>query len=322
MLRVLVTLLLVALVLLPALRGDDPVPPPLDGATITDYRAAYDVDARGTLRAAETLTVSLGEPTAGLERRFDLGDPGDARGRRLPGEVSVTRDGQVEEVELRRDGSVLVARVGDHDRELTGEHVYVLRWTVRGVLAPASETDERARLRLDPLPSGWGLPVLRSRLSVDLPERPVRATCRAGERPCRPRIGDAGVVVATGRLAAGTPVRLDAVLDARSPQVQRLPWPLRLTPVVGDRWWPPLVVLVLGALAAYAGLRLAARPRDRRVRLVVLGALLLAGVALLLAPWSLVALVPGAFAAASAPLLLPRSSTGAEGRDHGGSPAT
>ena len=37
-------LLLVALVLLPALRTPDPVPEALEGATVTDYRAAYVLD--------------------------------------------------------------------------------------------------------------------------------------------------------------------------------------------------------------------------------------------------------------------------------------
>ncbi|SDS36282.1 Predicted membrane protein [Nocardioides scoriae] len=306
-------LLLVGLVLLPLLRTGDPVPEALRGATVTDYRAAYELDGRGTLSAAETLRVSLGAPRAGLVRVFDLADPGDGRVRRLPSEVTVTRDGQVEEVALERTGSTLVVRAGDHDRELGGEHVYVLRWRMPGVLVPASETDDRARLRLDALPAGWGMPVLRSRLSVDLPGRPEAVTCRVGDRACRPRIGGAGVVVTTGRLDAGTPVRLDAVLGSRSPEVERLPWPLRVTPVLGDRWWPPLLVLVLAALAAWAGVRLASRPRVRRARLVVLGAVLATGLALVLAPWSLLALVPGGLALGSLPLLLPAPSTAGEG---------
>ena len=224
---------------------------------------------------------------------------------RLPRGVGVTRDGRAEEVGLERRAGVVVARLGDHEEELVGEHVYVLRWSVPGVLARAGEADDRARLRLDLLPAGWGMPVLRSRTSVELPDRPGRVTCRAGVATCRPRVADSGVVVSTGRSPAGAVVRVDAVLGTDAPAVSRLPWPLRLVPALGERWWPPVVVLLLALATAYAGTRLAAHPRPRRTRLVVLGAVLLTGLVWLLAPWTLVVLVPGAFAVASVPLLLP-----------------
>lgn len=300
----LAAVLLVA-VLLPVLRPADPVPTANAGVTVTDHRAAYVVDGRGTLRAAETLTVDFEEPRAGLERRFDLRDPAGARGVRLPRGVGVTRDGRAEEVGLERRAGVVVARLGDHEEELVGEHVYVLRWSVPGVLARAGEADDRARLRLDLLPAGWGMPVLRSRTSVELPDRPGRVTCRAGVATCRPRVADSGVVVSTGRSPGGAVVRVDAVLGTDAPAVSRLPWPLRLVPALGERWWPPVVVLLLALATAYAGTRLAAHPRPRRTRLVVLGAVLLTGLVWLLAPWTLVVLVPGAFAVAAVPLLLP-----------------
>lgn len=304
-LLLLATLVLAALVLLPLASSADPVGDGNRGLVVTSHRAAYAVDGRGTLRAAETVTVDLGEPRAGLERRFDLTDPGSGRGIREPRDVTVTRDGQAEEVRLDREAGVVVARLGDHDRELTGEHVYELRWRVPGVLDRASDTDERARLRLDVLPSGWGTTVLGSRTSVELPSRPVRVACRAGGDTCRPQVGAAGVGVTTGRTTAGEPVALDVLLDGDAPQVDRLPWPLRLVPVLGERWWPLVVVLLLTALTSYAGARLAVRPRPRRTRLVVLGAVLLTGATWLLAPWTLLLLVPGGFAAAALPVLLP-----------------
>lgn len=304
-LLLLAALVLVGLVLLPVLRPADPVGDGNRGVVVTSHRAAYAVDARGTLRAAETVTVDLEESRAGLERRFDLRDPGSDRAVREPRDVTVTRDGQAEEVRLDHEPGVVVARLGDHDRALTGEHVYELRWTVPGVLAPASDADERARLRLDVLPSGWGTSVLGSRTSLELPSRPVRVECRAGADSCRPRVGAASVGVTTGSTAAGVPVAVDVLLDGDAPEVARLPWPLRLVPALGERWWPPVVVLLLTALTSYAGARLAVRPRPRRTRLVVLGAVLLTGVAWLLAPWTLVLLVPGAFAATASPVLLP-----------------
>lgn len=298
-------LVLAVLVLLPVLRPADPVGDGNDGVVVTSHRAAYVVDARGTLRAAETVTVDLEEPRAGLERRFDLRDPASARGSREPRDVAVTRDGQAEEVRLHREAGVVVARLGDHDRELTGEHVYELRWSVPGVLAPSSETDERARLRLDVLPTGWGTTVLGSRTSLELPSRPVRVACRAGTDACRPRVGAASVGVTTGRSTAGKPVAVDVLLDGDAPELDRLPWPLRMVPALGERWWPPVVVLLLAALTSYAGARLAVRPRPRRTRLVVLAGVLLTGTMWLLAPWTLLLLVPGAFVVTALPVLLP-----------------
>lgn len=309
-------LLLVGLVLLPALRPDDLVPDGNEGVTVTDYRASYTVDVSGTLRAAETLTVSLARPQAGLERRFDLQDPGVGRGQRLPRQVSVTRDGQAEEVELDRGAGTLIARLGDHDRELTGEHVYELRWTLPGVLVPVSEEDPRARLRLDLVPAGWGAPVLRTRSSVELPDRVERVACRAAGAACRPRLGGAGVVVTTGRLPAGEAVRVDAVLASPAPAASLLPWPPRLVPVLGERWWPPVVALGLSLAAGYAGARLAACPRPRRTRLAVVAGVLTAAIVWWLAPWTLLVLVPGAFVVGALPLLRPQAAGAGPDRGH------
>ena len=62
-------------------------------ARITDYRATFDVDADGTLRAHETLTVDLPLGRHGIFRFFDIADPNSPHVRYVPKDIAVTRDG-------------------------------------------------------------------------------------------------------------------------------------------------------------------------------------------------------------------------------------
>ena len=69
-------------------------------ARITDYRATFDVDADGTLRAHETLTVDLPLGRHGIFRFWDVSDPTDSHVRLVPENISVSLDGRSEAMEL------------------------------------------------------------------------------------------------------------------------------------------------------------------------------------------------------------------------------
>ena len=115
--------------------SDEPV---YDPATITDYRAHFRVATDGDLTVAERLTVDFPVPLHGIFRLFDIVDPTAPHARRIPHDLRVTRDGAEEPIDLsrRNDGRFRVVRIGSPDRTLDGQHVYEIRYRIRGAIEP------------------------------------------------------------------------------------------------------------------------------------------------------------------------------------------
>jgi hypothetical protein len=258
-------LVLVLLVLVPAVEWGGTSTQPED-ATITDYRADFVVAADGQLRVVETLRVSYPGFKHGIFRFFDTRDPNEPGARLLPENVSVSRDGAPEPFEVlnESDGRYRNVKIGSASRTITGEHVYVIRYTVDGVLAPAA--DDGAEYYWNLVPGGWRMPIERSRLSVHLPAAvrgDVRCAVGSGETSgCRARMTDDGFVVATGRLEPNTPVTVKVAIDLVAPERDLLPWPQRLDPVLGGSPVGLGLLLLLAVAAAVLGERFARSTRE------------------------------------------------------------
>ena len=111
-------------------------------ATITDYDAEFVVDDQGTLRATETLRVDFPVYKHGIFRFFDVADPIDDHVRFIPKDITVTRDGQPDGLDLSEEGHgrYVVARIGDPDLTIDGAHTYVIRYSVPGALSDIQST--------------------------------------------------------------------------------------------------------------------------------------------------------------------------------------
>ena len=135
-------------------------------ARITDYRAAFDVDADGTMRAHETLTVDFPLGRHGIFRFFDIADANSPHVRYVPKDIVVTRDGRSDGVAIlhQGEGRFVVARIGEADTTISGTHVYDIRYRVDGVA-------HRQRLRLAVLLE----PDPRRLADADRPEHADRA---------------------------------------------------------------------------------------------------------------------------------------------------
>ena len=107
-----------------------------DVATINDYSAEFTVARDGRLDVVETLQVYYPVYKHGIFRFFDLADPSDDRVRLVPHDVTVTRDGRAEPFEVLREGHGRYrnVKIGSADTTMDGEHTYVIRYAVDGVL--------------------------------------------------------------------------------------------------------------------------------------------------------------------------------------------
>ncbi|MET0998670.1 MAG: DUF2207 domain-containing protein [Marmoricola sp.] len=267
--RLLGLLVLVLLVLFPAVRWGSGADQGRDDATITDYAADFIVAEDGRLSVTETLQVSYPGLKHGIFRFFDLRDPNDSHVRLKPRNISVTRDGQAEQFEVLTEGRGRYrnVKIGSPDRTIMGAHLYVIRYTIDGVLAPRGDG---SRFYWNLVPPGWQMPIERSRLTVHLPAEPSDLKCAVGVGAtdgCSAQPdGNDGFVVSTDRLEPHTPVTVRADLDLAAPARDQLPWPQRFDPVFGPSTLALIALLVLAAFAGWMGHLLSVQTREPKPR--------------------------------------------------------
>jgi uncharacterized membrane protein len=263
--RLLGLLVLGLLVLFPAVRWGGGVDETQDTATIRQYVADFIVSKDGRLSATESLTVNLPGSKHGIFRFFDVQDPNDSRVRLRPENITVTRDGQAEPFEVLNEGRGRYrnVKIGSADTEVSGQHLYVIRYTIDGVLAPSGD-DSQFYWNL--VPGGWRMPIESSRLTVHLPAAPGPVECAVGvgaTSGCQATAdGATGFLVSTGRLEPNTPVTVKTTLNMAAPAREHSAWPVRFDPVLGQNTVALIALLLLAGAAGWMGAAVAATTRE------------------------------------------------------------
>ncbi len=225
----------IALMFIPALgfsSGADTTP---EYATITDYKATFDVDADGTLSAHETLTVDLPFGRHGIFRFFDVADASDSKARLEPYDIQVTRDGQPDGIDIstKERGRYVVVRIGRAESTIDGSHVYDITYKVDGVL---SDKGSQSQFYWNLIPSGWRMPIKQSELQVNLPGSAGPVKCAIGvgaDTGCEASVEGTSYRVRTSELPPNTPVTVQNTVDVAPPGRVSLPWSIRFDPVFG-----------------------------------------------------------------------------------------
>lgn len=257
-------LVLALLVLFPAVRwGGGEVE--TDTARITDYAADFVVADSGRVSVTETLRVNFPDYKHGIFRFFDLQDPFDTHVRLRPENIAVSRDGQSEPFEVLNEGQGRYRniKIGSASSTITGDHTYVIRYSIDGALAPAD--GGRSQFYWDLVPGGWRMAIEQARLSVHLPARPQDVRCAVGSGKtggCEAQDTEDGFVVTTGALEPNTPVTVKSTLDVAAPERDRSAWPLRFDPVFGTSTIALIALLLIAAFAAWMGEIVAAQTRE------------------------------------------------------------
>ena len=272
-------LAVIALLLcIPALfYGSGEVEEAFEDTTITNYVADFTVAENGDLDVVETITVDF--PVYGkhgIFRFWDKIDENNPRARLIPEDIEVTRDGTPEPFELLDEdhGRFRVAKIGRADATLDiGEHTYVIRYHIDGVLTANDESvtreDVDTMFYWQLVPRGWQQEILRSELSVHLPvASQADVQCAVGNEAtsgCTAEgAGTEELTVTTGPIAARTPVTIATGLDMDTPDPgHSVPWTGRWDRVLSSHVWL-LALVVLAALGATAfGALLGARSREK-----------------------------------------------------------
>ncbi len=169
----------------------------VDPVTITRYIANYNVSSEGLLTATETITARFPPGRHGLFRIFAGYDNADPNARYLPTIQSITLDGKPEPYETSWiDGDKFYqAKIGDANVFVSmGAHTYELKYTIPGVIAPASagegktfETtaggdvgDPKSAFYWDAVALGWTVPIDQALIKVTLPSPSEQVQCSVG----------------------------------------------------------------------------------------------------------------------------------------------
>ncbi|HRD63531.1 MAG TPA: DUF2207 domain-containing protein [Nocardioides sp.] len=269
----------VALLLcIPALfYGNGEVEPNYEDTSISNYVADFDIAKNGDMTVTETLTVDF--PVYGkhgIFRFWDKIDDNNPHARLGPEDISVTRDGAEEPFELSNEdhGRFRVAKIGSADVTLDpGEHTYVIRYRIDGVLAENKRSitgeDLQTMFYWQLIPRGWQQSIDKSTLTVHLPV-PAQddVKCAIGNLASTGCTAEGGgtqdLTITTGPIAARTPVTIATALDMATPDPgHSVPWTGRWDRVLSSNLWV-LIFVLLTALAATAfGAILGAKSREK-----------------------------------------------------------
>jgi len=205
---------------------DDPV-------VFSNYKANFVVNEAGRLDAVETITAEFPDGRHGLFRYWDIANPNSPRVRQKPEITSILLDGQPAPYQmLWEDGERFrVAKIGDPDQYVTaGTHVFEIRYTIDGVLDPASTGGNKTFAQSTGAPTttgsvfywnviapSWNNRIQRADISITLPGDIPRVQCTVGYgvgAPCRDlTISGNTVKVSAQYLGSRTPVTVRASVD-------------------------------------------------------------------------------------------------------------
>ena len=242
-----------------------------DPVTITHYDATFTVAPDGTMRAVEYIDAQFPVGRHGIFRYWDETDPSDPSARYPVTIVQIARDGSPEPVAMSRQGTVVVAKIGDADVLLpAGTHRYTIAYTVPNVLRPprdvpttgavsdgALDGSERSVFAWWVVASNWEMAIERADVRVTLPSTITKALCRPGALGARCAVSGAGtttMTISAEGLAPRTGVEAAAYTAAAPTPGPSLPWGAGWDRYLGTIAWLPFLLLGLSVLAAVVGI--------------------------------------------------------------------
>lgn len=133
--------------------------------SIPSFKTHVEVGADSTLQITETVVYDMDTVERhGLERIIPK--QSDDGPNIVIEDVTATRDGEPDGVHLNNSSSSLTIRIGDPDVTMTGEHTYVLSYSV---LNGVRYFDDKDEVYWNVIPQEMSLPIDESSATIDLP---------------------------------------------------------------------------------------------------------------------------------------------------------
>lgn len=174
---------------------------------ITRYDTTVHLDAKGTAQVKVDFDYDYGSnrrhgPVVALvERQAMDNDPDHWRVIDIS-DVQVTSPNAPADVDLKHDDGVLLIRVGDEDKYVSGQKSYTLTYRVRGLIAPNHSQSGLDEFNFNAVGNQWQVPILNPTATVTGPVGVQRASCFFGADYGTPCEGEATQATATFKAGA------------------------------------------------------------------------------------------------------------------------
>jgi uncharacterized membrane protein YgcG len=225
-----------------------------DPVVFSNYKADFVIGSDGQLDAVETITAEFPGGRHGIFRYWDVANPNNPRLRQKPEITSILLDGEPPPYQMlwEQGERFRVAKIGNPDQYLNpGTHVFEIRYSIPGVLAPGSAGADRqfAESTGQPtatpsvflwnvIPQAWNNTIEQADISIVLPGEAPSAQCSVGYGR---GVACSDLTVTENRvdlwafnLQPHTPVTVRAGVDVPTPPQVSLPWPYTWDRILGQ----------------------------------------------------------------------------------------
>ncbi len=155
------------------------------GEQIKDFTVNVNVLKDGSLNIREDIHYYFDAPRHGIYRNipFTIYDNNERYDMEYSFEDVRDENGKKYKVEKGKSGEQWVLKIGDPDKTITGDHTYVITYTVRGGLRYFDDHDE---LYWNITGNGWEVPIRKTTAIINLPEEikesDVKIDCFTGQQ--------------------------------------------------------------------------------------------------------------------------------------------
>lgn len=159
---------------------------------ITRYDTTVQVDAKGTAQVKVDFDYNFvggkrrGPIVALVERQQMTKDPDQWRMIDIT-DVKVSSPNAPADVELKHENGVLLIRIGNENKYVTGSKTYTLTYRVRGLIAPSNSPNAQDEFNFNPVGNQWQVPIMNPTVTVTGPTDVQRVSCFWGaayDKPC------------------------------------------------------------------------------------------------------------------------------------------
>lgn len=155
------------------------------GEQIKDFTANINVQKDGSLNVREDIRYYFDTSRHGIYRNipFTIYDDGVRYDMEYKFSDVVDENGKKYKVDKGKSGEQWVLKIGDPDKTITGDHTYVISYTVKGGLRYFEDHDE---LYWNITGNEWDVPIRKVNAVINLPEevseKDIKIECFTGQR--------------------------------------------------------------------------------------------------------------------------------------------
>jgi uncharacterized membrane protein YgcG len=152
-----------------------------EGDMITNFQVAISVNPDSSLEISEGITYAHNTPGHGIWRAIPLLDnlPNNKQQLYTVNVLEILQDNAPAQFEQSADDNFIYLKIGNAATEISGEHTYVITYSVQGALRKISA--DTVDFYWDVIGDQWDVPILQASADIWLPGKYLSTNCTYGQ---------------------------------------------------------------------------------------------------------------------------------------------